>query len=116
MRIAAIGLAGALGLALSALSANAAPFVPAPAGADSAIIEVAGGCGSGFHQNRWGRCVPHRYSPARPRMYHRYAQPRGYWRWHSPTDFMARDLNRHELGRLHSGGGYYREPGFGTGY
>ena len=116
MRIASIGLAGALGLAVSALSANAAPFVPAPAGADSAIMEVAGGCGRGFHQNRWGRCVPHRYSQARPRVYHRYAQPRTYWRWHSPTDFMARDLNRHELGRLHSGGGYYRAPGLGTGY
>lgn len=119
MRIAAVILAGALGLALSTPSANAAPFVPGPAGAESNIVEVAGGCGRGFHPNRWGRCVPSRYSQARPRTYYRYAQPRTSWygyprRWHSPTDHVARQLNRQELGRIYSGGGvYYGGPGMG---
>ena len=117
MRLAALTLAGAVGLAISAMSANAAPFVPSPAGAEANVIEVAGGCGRGFHPNRWGRCVPNRYSQARPR-YYRYAQPRTYWygqpRWHSPSDFVARQLNRHELGRIHSGGGvYYGGPAGG---
>jgi hypothetical protein len=58
MRIAAMGLVGAL--ALVATAANAAPSVPAPAGEHN-IVAVAGGCGWGLHPNRWGDCVPNRY-------------------------------------------------------
>jgi len=114
MRFAAIGFGLALGLA-SALAANAAPFIPAPASADPAVLEV-GACNNGFHLNRWRRCVPNRYSDERPRVYHRSANPRPYWRWNSPSDFIARDLNRQELGHVHSGGGVHYGPGIHRGY
>ena len=59
MRIAALGLAGAIAFALSA---NAAPIAPVRAHENpSNITKVAGGCGRGFHLNGWGRCVPNRY-------------------------------------------------------
>ena len=62
------------------------------------IVQVAGGCGRGFHPNRWGRCVPNRYG---------YYGPRPYWsgpyRWHSPSDNVANQLNRQELGRAYYG-------------
>jgi hypothetical protein len=113
MRIAAIALIGTLGLAGAAVSVNAAPLAPPPADPQASnIIEVAGGCRRGFHPNRWGHCVPHRYSHYRP---YRYGYPRyGYYsRWHSPSDFVANQLNAQELAR--SGGGYYRR-GHGWGY
>jgi len=62
MRIAALALVGTLGLAVSAVSASAAPAAPSMDTPQAAnIIQIAGGCGRGFHPNRWGRCVPHGY-------------------------------------------------------
>lgn len=111
MRIAAATLIGAFGLAAVAASADAAPLVPrSPAQQESNIVQIAGGCGWGYHPNRWGRCIRDRHGYARPRPY-RY----GYYpQWHTPSDFVANQLNRQELGRLYSGGGvYYGRPGWG---
>ena len=96
MRVSALVVAGALALGLSAVSANAAPAAPdlgVTTGSPN-IIEVAGGCGRGFHPNPWGRCVPNRT----------YGYDRPYWhgpyyRWHSPSDFVANDLNQRQLYR-----------------
>jgi len=86
MRIAALALMGTLGLAVSAVSASAAPYVP---GIDtpqaSNIVQVAAGCGRGFHPNRWGRCVPNGYrywSGSRDHYYgggHPYRHHNRYW-------------------------------------
>jgi hypothetical protein len=113
MRTLAMALIGALGAAAAALPANAAPLAPAPAAPEASnIIEIAGGCGRAFHRNRWGNCVPNRrYTYYRP---YRYSYPRyGYYRWHTPSDFVANQLNAQELAR--SGGGYYYR-GYGWGY
>ena len=62
MRMAALTLIGALGLAASMTAANAAPIVPGPVIPQASnIVQAAGGCGWRFHPNRWGRCVPNRY-------------------------------------------------------
>jgi hypothetical protein len=95
MHVAALALVGALGFAASAVSVSAAPPVPnLDTPQASNIVQVAGGCGRGFHPNRWGRCVPNRYG---------YYGPRPYWsgpyRWHSPSDNVANQLNRRELSR-----------------
>ena len=70
MRLAALTLVGAVGLAISAVSANAAPAVPNLGPQDASnIVQVAGGCGPGFHPvpGHWSRwrggwvpphCVP----------------------------------------------------------
>ena len=70
MRLAALTLVGAVGLAISAVSTNAAPAVPNLGPQDSSnIVQVAGGCGPGFHPvpGHWSRwrggwvpphCVP----------------------------------------------------------
>jgi hypothetical protein len=100
MRMTAAILVGALGMATAAMSANAAPVVPSPAN-DTNVVQVAGGCGPGFHPTRWGRCVPNRYSYYG---HHYWGGP--YRGWHSPDDHVARDLNRRELGR-----GYYGSSG-----
>jgi hypothetical protein len=90
---------GALGLAASAVPANAAPPVPnLDAQQTSNIVPAAAGCGWNFHPNRWGRCVPNRYGYDRSRPY----WGGGYRGWRSPDDHVARDLNQRELGR-----GYY---------
>ena len=47
-----IGLGGA-----SATPANGQAIAKA-AEHSSYITDVAGGCGRGWHRNRWGRCVP----------------------------------------------------------
>jgi hypothetical protein len=97
MRTAIIGFIGGLALAAAA-TANAAPAVPAPADQPN-IIAVAGGCGGGFHPNRWGRCVPNRdgYYRAYPRR--GFSGGDGYEPWNrpSPTDHVANQLNRREL-------------------
>ena len=91
MRLAkVIALAGALGV-IGAASASAAPVIPNP-GTEQAsnVVTAAWGCGRGWHPNRWGRCVPNRYGYYRP-----------YWRhygWRGPNDYVANDLNRHQLG------------------
>ena len=105
MRFAGLTFVAAFGLALSAVSANATPLAP---GIDtqrgSNIVEVAGGCGPGFHPNQWGRCAPHRHG------YYR-GQHAGYpysgggderLNRPSPTDHTANQLNQRELYR----GGY----------
>lgn len=97
MRTAAIGLISAF--ALAAAAANAAPSVPA-ATSQQNIIVVAGGCGGGFHPNRWGRCVPNR--DGYDRAYRRggfYGGGDGMEPWNrpSPTDHIANELNRREL-------------------
>jgi len=100
MRIAAATLIGAVGLVASVVSASAAPAVPAPVEQQN-IVQVAGGCGWGFHPTRWGRCAPNRWGYARPYPYY----GGGYYRhWHTPSDFVANQLNRRELGR--GGWGY----------
>src|SRR5438270_748213 len=99
MRMTAAILVGALGLAATAVSANAAPTLPSPASQhDTNIVLVAGGCGPGLHPGRWGRCVPNRYSYG-PRPY----WGGGYRGWRSPDDHVARELNRRELGRTYYG-------------
>ena len=108
MRIAALTLLGALGLAVvSAGSANAAPAVPGPVTQASNVVLVAGGCGWRFHPNRWGRCVPNRYGYYRPRPYWPgyYGGGGGYQPWNrsSPSDHVANQLNGRELGRGYPG-------------
>jgi hypothetical protein len=97
MRTAVLALVGALGLVATAVSANAAPAVPG-AQQVSNIIQIAGGCGPGFHPNRWGRCVPFRYGYYGPRPYWRggyYARP-----W-SGDYGAAEQLNRQEMSRIY---------------
>src|SRR5258707_15847638 len=103
MRVVAMAFVGALGLAASAVSASAAPPVAnLDVRHETNIIAVAGGCGGGFHPNRWGRCVPNRdgYSDrAYPRWGGFYGGGDGYEPWNrpSPTDHIARELNRRQL-------------------
>jgi len=86
MRLAAIVIA--FGILGAASAVQAMPI--APTKAPSAIITVAGGCGPGWHPNRWGRCVPNRWRRAPIyRGYGWYGPPRYYrgpgWhhrRWH----------------------------------
>ena len=89
---------GTLGLMAAAVSASAAPAVPNLGTQQTAnIVQVAGGCGPGFHPNRWGRCVPFRYGYYGPRPHWRggyYARP-----W--AGDYAAEQLNRRELGRMY---------------
>ena len=106
MRIAALSLVGAVCLAASAIAANAAPAAPSPTGQREAnIIQVAGGCGWGFHLNRWHRCLPNRYGYYRARPYWRGYYGGGYapWGWRSPSDYMANELNRQEKDRFSGG-------------
>ena len=96
----------ALGLMTITNAGSAAPAVPSlGVEQDTAIVQVAGRCGRGWHPNRWGRCVPNRYgySRAYPYPYYgdRYYQP---WNRPSPGDYgAANQLNRQQLGRP---GGY----------
>jgi hypothetical protein len=97
MRSAVLVLAGALGLMAAATLANAAPAVPSSGTQQASnIVQIAGGCGPGFHPNRWGRCVPFRYGYG-PRPYWRggYARP-----WAGDYG-AAEQLNRRELGRIY---------------
>ena len=71
MRLAALTLIGALGLAVATASAQAAPAWPNLAGARSSnIVRVWGGCGPGWrpvpgHWTRWRGWVPPHCAPAR---------------------------------------------------
>src|SRR5258708_35702004 len=109
MRVAAMAFVGALGLAASAVSASAAPPVPnLDVRHETNIVQVAGGCGGGFHPNRWHRCVPNRYSYYRARPYWRGYYGGGYYGggyhgW-SPSDHVADQLNAQELSRGYYGG------------
>jgi hypothetical protein len=119
MRVTALALLGALGLAASVAGANAAPIVPAlPAPADSNIVQVAGACGWGLHRNHRGSCVRNRaYRPYAyaPRYYrpHRYYRPYAYYgggneflNRPSPGDHVANWLNAQEARRSWGYGGY----------
>jgi hypothetical protein len=62
----------------------------------------------GMHRH-WSWYRPHRYSMYRHWGWygpHRmYGAHYGWGRVHGPTDFMAQQLNRQELGQIYSGGG-----------
>jgi hypothetical protein len=73
MRLAALTLIGSLALAGVAGSANAAPAVP-NLPQFSNVIQVAGGCGRGYHPNAWGYCTPSYYA-SRPVWYGGYYSP-----------------------------------------
>jgi hypothetical protein len=104
MRLSALTLIGALGLAVSSVAASAAPAAPALDNQRAAnIVQVAGGCGWGLHPNRWGRCIPNGYGYARPRPYYRGGYGGG---WRSPSDNVANQLNGRQLGRNYYGGMY----------
>ena len=76
MRITVLALLGVLAVAVPVVSAYAGPRAPAPAPADvSNIVQIAGGCGAGFH---------------------RYYEP---WNRPSPSDYVARELNAQQLYR-----------------
>lgn len=76
VRLKVLGLAVAMAVGLaSAPAANAAPFGYGPAGTADLIERVAGGCGPGFHPNRWGECRPH----FRDGYGRGYGGPRGFY-------------------------------------
>jgi hypothetical protein len=111
MRKSILSLAGALGVAAWATAASAAPVLPGPATEGAAnIVQIAQGCGRGFHRDPWGRCVSHRYGYYPPRRYvYRPYYPGYYgggyepWNRPSPSDHIANQLNRQELGRAYYG-------------
>ena len=114
MRVTTLAFLGALGLAASVAAANAAPVVPAmPAPADSNIVQIASGCGQGFHRNSRGFCVrnrsnrTHAYAPRYSRPYYRsygyYGGGNEYLNRPSPSDRVANWLNAQEAHR----GGYW---------
>jgi len=41
-------------------AAQAMPAAPLAGVTGAEVIQVAGGCGRGWHRNRYGRCVPNR--------------------------------------------------------
>jgi hypothetical protein len=111
MRLAAFTLLAAIGVSVSGVSAGAAPIAsPALGSQQSAIVEIAGGCGPALHRTRRGHCVPNRYGYYRP---YRYWAP--YWPgyyggdghepWNRPTprDRIANRLNRQELHGIYRG-------------
>ena len=105
MRIAALALIGAFGLLATATTSGAAPLAPAALPQASNIVPVSGGCGRGFHRDPWARCIPNRYGYYAPYAYGRPYQPAypyygdGHEPWNrpSPTDHVARQLNRQQL-------------------
>ena len=96
----------ALGLAASLAPANAALRAPSMAPPEAVnIVQVSAGCGYGFHPNHHGYCVrnhhyaPYAYRYPRPYPYRYY----GGWSGPSPSDYVANQLNRQELGRIYYG-------------
>ena len=92
MRLTILSLIGAVGLAVAANSASAAPMLAPEAQPNAGIVKVWGGCGPGFrpvpgHWSRWRGWIPPHCAPfARPwgpYGYHRswgpYANYRPYW-------------------------------------
>ena len=115
MRATALILCGLLGLAVTAVSADAAPIVPARARPQASnVLPVAAGCGWGFHRTRHGHCARYHHYHYRHRRhwrhrYYGYHYPPypyygGYNPWYgpSPNDYMANQLNAQELAH----GGY----------
>ena len=54
-------------------SANALPLAPAASPVNSDVIEVAGGCGAGWHRGPYGGCRRNYANPAA------HACPRGWY-------------------------------------
>ena len=82
MRLAALSLIAGLATAAWGVSANATPVLPnLNDQSASNIIEVAQGCGRGFHRSWRGYCVrnykPYAYRPYRPYrpVYRAYTYP-----------------------------------------
>ena len=109
MRIAILTLLAGTGFLGLAVSAQAGPVAPVPAAPTASnVIQVAGGCGLGFHRTRRGYCVPNRHAYYRPYPVWRpywpgYSYYPGYygdgyepWNRPSPTDRVANQLNRQE--------------------
>ncbi len=67
----AVAVASGLGIATAA---NAAPLGFGPVDGGALIETVAGGCGPGWHPNRFGECRPHHRGPG-----YGYGGPRGYY-------------------------------------
>jgi hypothetical protein len=76
MRVAAIAFVGVLGMAASAVSANAASAVPdlGLSAGSSNIVEISGGCGRWAHPSHWGGCVSNGYG---------YGYGYGHRRWNN---------------------------------
>lgn len=107
MRLAAMALVSALGLAVSAMPANATPNIPVlDEQQASNVVLVAGGCGRGFYPNRWGRCVPYRYGYRYPPR-HRHYSYRPSYRYYS---------HQPRWSGYHYGGGYYPHSQYRYGY
>jgi hypothetical protein len=85
MRLAALTLIGALGLAAATVSAQAAPAAPNLDKHSSNIVQVWGGCGPGWrpvpgHWSHWRGWVPPHCAPSRRFYYGGGYYP--YWRHH----------------------------------
>ncbi len=75
MRAKVLGLAAAVAGGLGiATAANAAPISVGPIQSKELIETVAGGCGPGWHPNRFGDCRPNDRGPG-----YGYGGPRGYY-------------------------------------
>ena len=75
MRARVLALIAGLAAGSAAMSAQATPVAPVlRPDSKSGIVQAWGGCGWGFHPNRWGHCVPNRWGYYRPY--------RPYWRHH----------------------------------
>lgn len=84
MRLAALTLAAGFATAAAAVSANATPVLPNLADQTASnVIQVADGCGRGFHLNYRGFCVRNGHRPhVYYRPYHRpyvYSRPYAYY-------------------------------------
>ena len=90
MRFASLILIAGLAFATASISANATPLPPnIGEEAASNIVQVAGGCGRGFHRNYRGFCVrnyyrPYAYSYARPYYYRPYYPAPRYYNYYGP--------------------------------
>lgn len=77
-----IALAAAFAVGTTA-AVSAAPLVPSLASEQvTNIVQVAGGCGRGWHPNRWGRCAPNRYYGYGYGYGYGYYRPYGYGRYY----------------------------------
>ena len=78
MRSPILALIAGLAVGSAGMSAQATPVAPVlDPDSKPGIVQVWGGCGWGFHPNRWGHCVPNRWGYYRP-----YYGHRPYWRHH----------------------------------
>ena len=62
----------AAGAFAALLAPSAQAFTPAPLATSPDVIQVAGGCGAGFHRGPYGGCLQNYANPAA------HACPRGY--------------------------------------